>query len=133
MQLLKGKKYFIYFVLAAPVLAKFLEWTIQSIFVAGEFELFTLLHALQLFFIVSLAFISYSVMFEFMKKKRTIYNFALVPTMAYLLKELYNFAFVVKFSMGTPMLIALTIEPLVVYFLIGIFIPALIWSIKLRK
>jgi hypothetical protein len=52
-------------------------------------------------------------LFNFIKVKQKTY--LLIPALAYLGKEIYNFIFVYKFTLFYGTVIALVIEPLLVY------------------
>lgn len=126
----KQKKYFIYFVLIAPIIAKILEWILQL--VSGMVQQLVqsrgwIALLMQIFFIIAMSLGTYLLLFYLIKIKKTTHNFAFVVGIAYFLKEIYNLIFVVgHFSL--PVLIALTLEPIFMYTIIGVFLPKLFFK-----
>lgn len=129
MKLKNPEKLFIYFVLVAPLLAKLLEWIIQSLIFKNTSFLSNGVWIIQLIFIEVLALIIYAVM-TFSGKKLGIKELIWIAPLAYLFKEIFNLLFVAKLLDG-PMFIALFIEPLVVLFLVT-FIPSKLFFKKSR-
>lgn len=115
------KNNLIYFVFIAPILAKILEWiigvqwgSIGSIWL-GQLGFIVFLSALVYFFMISL----------FSLKKNS-GNWALIPSIAYFLKEVYNLLTVTH----TANWVALVVEPVFMYTIVGKLIPYLLWRKK---
>lgn len=109
------RKMFIYFVLIAPILAKIVEWLLQW---AG-FGLSHLANGVwlfQLIFIETLALLVYGIVNY--KGKASIETLALIPGIAYLLKELYNLIFIYQ-TFNAGVFIAIFLEPVIMYFLVS--------------
>lgn len=126
----KTTKYFIYFILVAPILAKIIEWlfqistgalqTLYSGYGIGIF--FTQLLLIELF-----SFLSFFVLFVLMSKQKIPYNLAFVVGISYFLKELFNLIFVYQ-SFNYVILLALIVEPIFMYTLLGVFLPKLFFK-----
>lgn len=114
MKLKRIDKMFIYFVFIAPILAKLIEWGFQWVSYGGLSFLSPSLIVFQLFTIEIFAIITYGVM-RF-GKDITIQKLIFVSPIAYFLKEVYNLVFVFKILNG-PMVVALTLEPMIMLFL----------------
>jgi len=102
-------------VILLTLLTKILEWTGQYL-ISGRVLLFDLSHVFfQIFFILTVATILF-LGFRYSKVKSKTY--LLIPVLAYFIKELYNFLFVYGRIINTVTLIALIVEPLLLYGLI---------------
>ena len=102
-------------VILLTALTKILEWTGQYL-ISGRVLLFDLSHVFfQIFFILTVATILF-LGFRYSKVKSKTY--LLIPVLAYFIKELYNFLFVYGRIINTVTLIALIVEPLLLYGLI---------------
>jgi len=111
----KLKKNMFVLVVLLTALTKILEWTAQYIinkeFVLGLKDFWYI----QLGFILSVAVILF-VGFNYMKVKKK--NYLLIPVLAYFIKEFYNFLFVYGRVLNQVTLIALVLEPLLLFGLI---------------
>lgn len=121
MKIKKPEKLFIYFVLVAPLMAKLLEWIVQSFTFPDLSHLSNGVWIIQLIFIEVWALIIYAVM-TFSGRKLGINQLIWIAPLAYFFKEIFNLLFVAKLLNG-PMFIAILIEPLVVLFLVT-FLPS---------
>lgn len=125
MKLNRIDKMAIFFVFIAPVLAKLIEWSFQCISYGGFSHLSFPLIAFQLLSIEIFAICTYIVI-RF--KKVTLQKLMLVTPIAYFLKEIYNLIFVYKVLNG-PMVVALTLEPMIMLFLVS-YIPYILFFRK---
>jgi membrane-associated HD superfamily phosphohydrolase len=115
-------KYFIYFIIAAPILAKIIEWLFQIVSFNGLSHLANGVWFFQIIFIVTISIIL-SLIFGYFEIK----NIAPIVGIAYFLKELYNLIFISS-SFTYSNLIALTIEPIFMYTILGVFLPKLLFK-----
>ncbi len=118
----KKTKYFLYFIIVAPILAKVIEWLFQIVTFNGLSHLANGIWFFQIIFIVGISIFLYFI-FRFFKIK----NFSPIVGIAYFLKELYNLVFVSS-SFTYNNLIALTFEPIFMYTLLGLFLPKLLFK-----
>jgi len=111
----KLKKNLLVLVLLLTTLTKLLEWTAQYI-VNSEFVLgLKDFWYIQIGFILAVSIILF-VGFNYMKVKKK--NYLLIPVLAYFIKEVYNFIFVYGRVLNQVTLIALVLEPLLLYGLV---------------
>jgi hypothetical protein len=110
------RKYFIYFVLVAPILTKIFEWILQGVGYGGWSHLANGVWIFQLIFIETMALIVYGIMN--LKNKINIQKLMLIPGIAYLVKELYNLIFIYQ-TFNAGVFIAIFFEPIIMYFLIS--------------
>jgi len=122
----KNKRNFIYFVLVAPILAKVIEWIYQSI-QPNAIEFIKSVWFSQIILILVFSLVTYFIMFEILKKKKTPLIMASIVGIAYFLKEVYNLIFVHQ-TLNQASIIALTIEPIFMYVIIGLWLPKLIFK-----
>lgn len=115
------KKHFIYFVLIAPILAKVIEWLFQ---LSWNLEAIKDVWFMQISFIVLLSFLVYLTNENFFKVKTG--SLAYVVGIAYFLKEVYNLF--VHGYLGSTSLIALIIEPIFIYTVLGLWLPKLLFK-----
>jgi len=102
-------------IIILSIATKTLEWTGQYL-ISKQILLFDIGHAFfQIFFILTVATILF-LGFRYSKVKSKTY--LLIPALAYFIKELYNFLFVYGRIINTVTLIALIVEPLLLYGLI---------------
>ena len=102
-------------VVLLTVLTKVFEWTGQYA-VSKQFQIINISHMLfQIFFILAVAIILF-IGFNYLKVKKA--NYLLIPVLAYFIKELYNFIFVYGRILNSVTIIALVVEPLLLYGLI---------------
>ena len=113
MQLKKYLKKNLFFtVILLTALTKIIEWTGQYL-VSKQVLIFDVSHAFfQIFFILTVATILF-IGFRYSKVKTKTY--LLIPVLAYLIKEVYNFIFVYGRILNSVTIIALVIEPLLIY------------------
>jgi len=111
----KLKKNLFILVILLTALTKVLEWTGQYL-ISKQVLIFNFGHALfQIFFILTVATILF-LGFNYAKVKKKTY--LLIPVLAYFIKEVYNFLFVYGRILNQVTLIALVLEPLMLYGLI---------------
>ncbi len=124
----KSTKYFIYFVLIAPILAKVIEWFFQII-PSNGLEFIKSIWYFQLIFIIGISISTFLVLFKFIKIKHTPENLGYIVGISYLLKEVYNWTLVYSLNEHLVIgLVALIIEPIFIYTLIGLWLPKLIFK-----
>lgn len=123
----KQTKYFIYFILIAPVLSKIIEWLFQYVTYNGWNHLANGVWLEQIFFILLISFSSYLLIFNLFDVKKTPKKLAIIVGLSYLLKEVYNLIFVYQ-SFNIATFIALTIEPFFMYVVIGLNLPKLFFK-----
>jgi len=113
MQLKKYLKKNLFFtVILLTAMTKIFEWTGQYL-VSKQVLIFDVSHAFfQIFFILTVATILF-IGFRYSKVKTKTY--LLIPVLAYLIKEVYNFIFVYGRILNSVTIIALVIEPLLIY------------------
>ncbi len=128
----KEKKYFIYFVLVAPILAKISEWIVQYFTFGGLSHLAHGVWLMQIIFIEFVSLLLYFILFKFIKIKTTILNGSIFIGLTYFTKELYNLIFVHKI-LSASSIIALTIEPVVIFLIVGLLFSKLIFKKKIFK
>jgi len=98
-------------VVLLTALTKVLEWAGQY-FIFNSLEIFKNFWYIQLGFILTVAVILF-IGFNYIGIKKK--NYLLIPVLAYFLKELYNFIFVYGRIFNQVTLIALILEPLMLY------------------
>ena len=126
----KSTKYFIYFIIAAPILAKIIEWLFQ-LASSGTFEVIKSVWWMQILFIETLAIILYLLLFysKIIKIEYNPKNLAMIVGFSYFLKEVYNWTFHFSLKDSLPIgLVALIIEPVFMYTILGLFLPKLIFK-----
>ena len=113
MQLKKYLKKNLFFtVILLTAMTKIFEWTGQYL-VSKQVLIFDVSHAFfQIFFILTVATILF-IGFRYSKVKTKTY--LLIPVLAYFIKELYNFLFVYGKILNSVTIIALVVEPLLIY------------------
>lgn len=122
--------YFIYFVLIAPVLSKIIEWIFQFSWMK---ELITTFWYWQIFFILTISTGIFLLMLNFsgIGIKKNPQKLGYIVGISYFLKELWNLIFVYKtFTSGIA--VALIIEPVFMYTILGVWLPKLIFE-ELRR
>ena len=129
--MVKKNRNFVYFVLVAPILAKIIEWFYQIFGGAITLESLKSLFIFQIIFIVGLSLGTWFFYSENIRRL-SLFHFASIVGIAYFLKEVYNLLFVFK-AFGISTLIALTLEPIFMFVIVGILIPHLIFKEKFFK
>lgn len=114
----KERKAFWYFVLVSPILAKIIEWFFQYLGYGNKEDFFMFLKTawfFQLVFIVLLSLGIYAIM---RRNHLNLYKMTFIVAIAYFLKEVYNLIAIYKI-LSQPVLIALTLEPIFMWFVLG--------------
>jgi len=111
----KLKKNLFILVILLTALTKVLEWTGQYL-ISKQVLIFDVGHSfLQIFFILTVSTI---LLLGFRYSKVKTKTYLLIPVLAYFIKEVYNFLFVYGRILNSVTIIALVIEPLLLYGLI---------------
>jgi len=111
----KLKKNILVLVLVLTTLTKILEWTAQYIINKEFFSSLKDFWYIQIGFILTVSIILF-IGFNYSKVKKK--NYLLIPVLAYFIKEVYNFLFVYGRILNQVTLIALVLEPLLLFGLI---------------
>lgn len=120
---------FVYFVLVAPILAKLIEWGFQIV-QPNALDFIKQVWFSQIIFIEILAIGTWFIYSR--RGKLKLFHWASIVGIAYFLKELYNLIFIFK-VLNQITLIALIIEPIFMFVVVGIIIPRRIFKEKFFK
>jgi hypothetical protein len=120
--------YKLYFVLGSPILAKIIEWIMQSVSY-NFFDVIKSVWFIQIFFILAISCMTY--LFFVLIGKNNLYAFSFIVGIAYFGKEVFNHFIRAQTFFTLPGIIALTIEPIAMWIILG-YLPYK-WMTDRRK